>query len=59
MPCSMYARQIAAVASGRSVRLRSPWSVNVNISLWTMSVPSPTPRANSSVSSNAGVSNSP
>ena len=38
IPCSRYARQIAAVASGRSVRLRPPWSANVNISLRTMSV---------------------
>ena len=47
---------IGAVPSGRRVRLRPPWSANVNISLRTMSVASPTPRANSSVSSKAGVS---
>ena len=34
---------------------RPPASSKVNISFWTMSVASPTPRANSSVSSNAGV----
>ena len=56
MPCSRYARAMEAVLSGRSVRLRPPWSEKVNISLRTMSVDPPTPRANSSVSSKAGVS---
>ena len=56
MPCSMYARQIPAVASGRSVSERPALSSKVNISFWTMSVDSPTPRANTSVSSNTGVS---
>jgi len=37
-------------------RERPPWSSKVNISLRTMSVDSPTPRSNSSVCSNAGVS---
>ena len=45
-----------AVASGRSVSDRPALSSNVNISFWTMSVDSPTPRANTSVSSNTGVS---
>ena len=45
-----------AVPSGRSVSERPALSSNVNISFWTMSVDSPTPRANSSVSSNTGVS---
>ena len=59
MPCSTYARQIGAVPSGRSVNDRPPMSSNVNISFWTMSVDSPTPRANSSVSSKIGVSTYP
>jgi hypothetical protein len=52
----MNARHTGAVPSGRNVSDRPPASVNVNISLLTMSVASPTPRANSSVASNAGVS---
>ena len=36
--------------------LRPPLSSKVNISFWTMSVDSPTPRSKSSVSSKAGVS---
>jgi hypothetical protein len=56
MPCSTYARMIPAVPSGRSVSPRPPWSSKLNISFWTMSVDWPIPRANSSVSSNAGVS---
>ena len=56
MPCSRYARQTGAVPSGRSVSERPPWSVNVYISLRTMSVASPTVRTNSSVSSKIGVS---
>ncbi len=40
--------------SGRSVSERPPPSSNVNISLLTMSVEAPTPRANSSVDSNDG-----
>ncbi len=56
MPCSTYARQIGAVPSGRSVNERPPMSSKLNISFWTMSVDSPTPRANSSVSSKTGVS---
>ena len=55
MPCSMYARQTGAVPSGRSVMLESS-SANVYISFCTTSVDSPTPRANSSVASNVGVS---
>ena len=43
--------------SGRSVSDRPPLSSKVNISFCTMSVDSPTPRANTSVSSNTGVSN--
>ena len=42
--------------SGRSVIERPPASSKVNISFWTMSVVWPTPRANSSVFSNTGVS---
>ena len=57
MPCSTYARQTPAVPSGRSVSERPALSSKVNISLRTMSVASPTPRANTSVSSNTGVSN--
>ena len=48
-----------AVPSGRSVSERPALSSKVNISFWTMSVDSPTPRANSSVSSKIGVSNGP
>ena len=56
MPCSTNARHTGAVPSGRSVSERPPASSKVNISLRTMSVDSPTPRANSSVASNTGVS---
>ena len=56
MPCWMYARQIGAVPSGRSVIERPPPSSNEYISFWTTSVLSPTPRANSSVASKVGVS---
>jgi hypothetical protein len=38
------------------VRERPPLSVKVYISFWTTSVASPTPRANTAVSSNMGVS---
>jgi hypothetical protein len=55
MPCSMYARQIGAVPSGRSVSERPLRSSNVYISFWTMSEPAPEVRANSSVSSKTGV----
>ena len=54
MPCSRYARATGAVPSGRSVCDRPPASSKVYISFWTMSVDSPTPRANSSVASNVG-----
>ena len=57
MPCSTYARQTPAVPSGRSVSERPALSSKVNISLRTMSVEAPTPRAKSSVSSNTGLSN--
>ena len=43
-----------AVPSGRSVTERSPRSAKVYISLLTTSVDSPTPRANSAVSSKIG-----
>src|SRR5262245_64751299 len=56
MPCSMYARTIPAVASGRSVSERPPRSSNVYISFWTTSEPAPDVRANTSVSSKTGVS---
>ncbi len=56
MPCSMYARQTGAVPSGRSVMLSESPPSSVYISFCTTSVDSPTPRANSSVASNAGVS---
>ena len=56
MPCSRYARTTGAVPSGRSVCDRPPASSKVYISFWTMSVDSPTPRANSSVASKVGVS---
>ncbi len=46
---------MGAVPSGRSVSERPPLSGNVYISLRTMSVASPTPRSNSPVSSNSGV----
>ena len=52
----MYARHTGAVPSGRRVSERPAPSENEYISFWTMSVASPTPRANSSVASNAGVS---
>src|ERR1700686_1624298 len=47
---------MGAVPSGRSVSERPPRSVKVNISLLTMSLPSPTPRTNRSVVSKLGVS---
>ena len=56
IPCSTYARHIGAVPSGRSVSESPPPSSNVYISFCTTSVDSPTPRANSSVASNVGVS---
>ncbi len=56
IPCSMYARHTGAVPSGRSVSERPALSSKENISFETMSVEAPTPRANSSVDSNAGVS---
>ena len=52
----MYARQTGAVPSGRSVNDSPSASLNVYISFWTTSVDSPTPRANSCVASNVGVS---
>src|SRR3954447_11121910 len=55
----MYARATGAVPSGRSVSERPPWSSKANISFWTLSVVSPTPRANSSAASKAGVSTYP
>ena len=54
-PCSTYARAIGAVPSGRSVRERLLRSLNVYISLWTTSEPSPDVRAKSAVSSKPGV----
>ena len=53
--CSIAARTMPAVASGRSVRL-SPFSLssNVYISRSTMSVASPMPRTNSGVVSTIG-----
>src|SRR5262245_22339643 len=54
MPCSMYARTIPAVASGRSVSERPPRSSNVYISFWTTSEPAPDVRANTSLSSKTG-----
>jgi hypothetical protein len=51
----MYARATGAVASGRNVSERSPRSVKVYISFWTMSEPSPEVRVKSSVSSKIGV----
>src|SRR5690348_12285428 len=59
MPCSRYARHTPAVPSGRRVSERPPWSSKVNISFCTMSVVSPTPRANRSVASKIGVSMKP
>jgi hypothetical protein len=53
--CSTAARITPAVPSGRSVSDRSPRSVNVYISLVTMSVDSPT-RRKTPVSSKTGVS---
>src|SRR5947199_10872103 len=52
----MYARHTGAVPSGRRVSERPAPSSNEYISFWTMSVASPTPRANNSVASNVGVS---
>ena len=54
-PCSRYARQIGAVASGRSVSDRSERSENVYISFWTTSEPAPDVRSKSAVSSKTGV----
>ena len=53
--CSIAARTMPAVASGRSVRL-SPFSLssNVYISFSTTSVTSPMPRTNSGVGSTIG-----
>ena len=55
----MTARITPAVPSGRSVTLRPPRSEKVYISLATTSVDSPTPRANSVVSSKIGSSMCP
>ena len=55
MPFSMNERAAPAVPSGFKVMERSPLSLKVYISLFTMSVVSPTPRRNSSVCSNTGV----
>src|SRR5699024_5109613 len=55
----MTERITPAVPSGRSVTERSPRSAKVYISLLTTSVDSPTPRANSAVSSNTGSSMCP
>ncbi|SHV98782.1 Uncharacterised protein [Mycobacteroides abscessus subsp. abscessus] len=52
----MTARITDAVPSGRRVTDRPPRSAKVYISLLTTSVDSPTPRANSPVSSNTGSS---
>src|SRR3954465_7129849 len=54
MPCSRYGGATGAVPSGRSVSDRPPASSNVYISFWTMSVDSPTPRANRSGASKPG-----
>ena len=59
MPRSSAARTTPAVFSGRSVSERPFRSRNVYISLWTMSVVSPTLRAKSSVDSRIGVRISP
>ncbi len=53
--CSITARTIPAVASGRSVSERPSRSGKVYISFETMSVSAPIPRAKSSVPSNTGV----
>ncbi len=55
-PCSISALTTPAVSSGRRVRERPPLSLKVYISFWTTSVASPTPRANTAVSSKIGVS---
>ena len=55
MPCSTYARQMGAVASGRSVSVRPERSSNVYISFCTTSEPGPEVRSKRSVSSNTGV----
>ena len=55
----MTARMTPAVPSGRSVTDRPPRSAKVYISLHTTSVDSPTPRANSPVSSKTGSSIGP
>jgi hypothetical protein len=52
-------RMTPAVPSGRRVTDRPPRSAKVYISLDTTSVDSPTPRANSAVSSNTGSSIGP
>ncbi len=54
----MTERTTPAVPSGRRVSDRSPRSVKVYISFETTSVDSPTPRANSCVSSKTGSSTS-
>ena len=56
---SRYARITGAVLSGRSVSERPLRSSKVYISLLTTSDVSPLERANSSVSSNPGVTTSP
>ena len=53
--CSITERTIPAVASGRRVSVEPSRSSKVYISLETMSVSAPMPRANSSVSSKIGV----
>ena len=58
-PFSTSARTTPAVFSGRSVSERPLRSGKVYISLWTMSVVSPTERAKSSVDSKIGVRISP
>ncbi len=52
----MTPRITPAVPSGRNVTERPPRSAKVYISLLTTSVDSPTPRANSAVSSKIGSS---
>ena len=51
----MYERRTDAVFSGRNVNELPSRSENVYISLLTISVSSPTPRAKSAVSSRIGV----
>ena len=55
-PASSAARTVPTVPSGRSVIERPARSSKENISLLTTSVVSPTPRANSPVSSKTGSS---